>query len=86
MMKLQPFRRIEGIKGQGENCKHLCSTYAEIVLRVEDSLLVHMCSCNPETVWDTLTQVHCACGLIMWLALQKQLLTLFKNIEEAMLV
>ena len=34
--------------------------YAEIVLRVKDSQLVHMHSHNPEIVWDVLAQVHSA--------------------------
>ena len=49
--------------------KKIVNAYAEIVLKIEDSQLAHMCSHNPETVWDTLTQVHCACGLAMQLAL-----------------
>src|ERR1700692_238943 len=42
--------------------------YAEIILRDEDSQLVHMHSHDPETVWDTLAQVHRVRGLAMWLA------------------
>jgi len=43
-----------------------------------------MCSCDPETVWDTLAQVHRACGLTIWLALRRQFLTSVKGAEEAM--
>jgi hypothetical protein len=39
--------------------KKITEAYAEIVLRVEDLQLVHMCSKDPETIWDTLAQVHC---------------------------
>jgi gag-polypeptide of LTR copia-type len=59
--------------------------YAEIVLRVEDSQLAHMHSCNPETVWDTLAQVHHVRGLATWLALRRQFLTSVKGMEEIML-
>jgi hypothetical protein len=51
--------------------KKIADAYAEIVLRVEDSQLAHMRSCDLEIVWDTLLQVHCVCGLAMQLALQR---------------
>ena len=40
------------------SAKKITEAYAEIVLRVENSQLVHMCSKDPETIWDTLAQVH----------------------------
>ena len=41
------------------SAKKIMEAYAEIVLRVEDSQLVHMRSKDPEIIWDTLAQVHC---------------------------
>ena len=38
--------------------KKITEAYAEMVLRVEDSQLVHMRSKDPEVIWDTLAQVH----------------------------
>jgi predicted restriction endonuclease len=65
--------------------KKIADAYAEIVLRVEDSQLMHMRSHDPEILWDVLAQVHCARGLVMRLALWRQFLTSVKGTEEAML-
>ena len=40
------------------SAKKIMEAHAKIVLRVEDSQLVHMCSKDPEIIWDTLAQVH----------------------------
>jgi hypothetical protein len=40
------------------SAKKITEAYAEIVLRVENSQLVHMRSKDPEIIWDTLAQVH----------------------------
>ena len=58
--------------------------YAEIVLRVEDSQLVHMHSKDPEATWDTFIQVHHAQDLATQLALHRMFLTLVKGAEESM--
>ena len=76
MLKLQVFGRIGGRKGE----KKKADAYAEIVLKVEDSQLADMCSHNLETVWDTLAQVHCACGLAMQLVLRRQLLRAWRKL------
>ena len=41
-----------------QSAKKVPKAYTEIVLRVEDSQLVHMHSKDSETIWDTLVQVH----------------------------
>lgn len=58
--------------------------YAEMVLRVEDSQLVHMRSKDPEVIWDTLTQVHRARGLATRLALRRRFLSSVKREKEVM--
>ena len=64
--------------------KKIAEAYAEIVLRVEDSQLAHMRSHDPEIVWDTLAQVHCARGLATQLVLWRQFLTSVKGADEIM--
>src|ERR1700683_3138361 len=66
------------------SAKKITEAYAEIVLRVEDSQLVHMRSKDPETIWDTLAQVHRARGLATRLALWRRFLTSVKEMEESM--
>ncbi|KAG2035458.1 hypothetical protein BDR03DRAFT_867988, partial [Suillus americanus] len=43
--------------------KKMAEARAEIILRVEHNQLAHKCDCNPKLIWETLAQVHCACGL-----------------------
>ena len=66
------------------SAKKITEAYAEIVLRVEDSQLVHMCSKDPEIIWDRLAQVHCALGLATRLVLHRRFLTSVKGVEESM--
>ena len=66
------------------SAKKITEAYAEIVLRVEDSQLVHMRSKDPEVIWDTLAQVHRARGLATRLALRRKFLTSVKGAEESM--
>jgi hypothetical protein len=62
----------------------IADAYAEIILRVKDSQLMHRCSHDPKIVWDTLTQVYHAHGLVTWLVLWRLFLTSVKGVEEAM--
>ena len=78
---------IEGIWAdwrKKQSMKKIMEAYAKMVLRVEDSQLVHMCSKDPEVIWDTLAQVHCAQGLATRLVLQRNFLTLVKGAEQSM--
>jgi uncharacterized short protein YbdD (DUF466 family) len=61
--------------------KKIADAYAEMVLRVEDLQLAHMRSRDPETIWDTLAQVHRARGLATRLALRRKFLTSVKGVE-----
>ena len=61
--------------------KKMAETCAEIILRVEDSQLTHICTRDPESLWGNLHQVHCACGLAMQLALWRKFLTSVKGME-----
>jgi hypothetical protein len=61
--------------------KKIADAYAEMVLRVEDLQLAHMRSCDLETIWDTLAQVHHARGLMMRLALRRKFLTSAKGVK-----
>jgi len=59
----------------------MAETCAEIILRVEDSQLAHIHTHDPKGLWGNLHQVHCTCGLAMWLVLQRKFLTLVKGME-----
>ena len=78
---------IEGIWAdwrKKRSMKKITEAYAEMVLRVEDSQLVHMRSKDPEVIWDTLAQVHRARGLATRLALRRNFLTSVKGAEQSM--
>ena len=60
--------------------KKIADAYAEIFIRVEDSQLAHMHSCDLETVLDTSARVHCAHGWVMWLELQRKLLRAWRKL------
>jgi hypothetical protein len=48
---------------------------AEIMLRVEDSQLLHMANRSPKAVWESLASVHCARGFGNRLQLHQNFIT-----------
>ena len=81
MLKL---RRFGWTGGRNDQNKKKSEAYAELVLRVEDLQLVHLHSCDPKIIWDTLAQVHQVWGLATWLVLHRKFLTSVKGAEETM--
>jgi hypothetical protein len=59
----------------------MTETCAEIILRVEDSQLTHICTHDPESLWGNLHQVHRVHGLATQLVLHRKFLTLVKGME-----
>ena len=47
----------------------MVETCVEIILRVEDSQLTHICTCDPQTLWGNLHQIQHVHGLAMQLVL-----------------
>ncbi|KAG1875691.1 hypothetical protein F4604DRAFT_1488424, partial [Suillus subluteus] len=64
--------------------KKMAEAWVEIILHVEHDQLAHMCDCDPKVIWETLAQVHHACGLGTRMALQWKLLMATKGMAEAM--
>lgn len=64
--------------------KKMAEARAEIILCVEYDQLTHMHNCDPKVIWETLIQVHHACGLDTRMVLQWKLLMTIKGIAEAL--
>jgi gag-polypeptide of LTR copia-type/Domain of unknown function (DUF4219)/Zinc knuckle len=73
---------IEDLKKR--DCTEMDEACTEMVLRVEDGQLSHMCSSNPMEVWQTLCCMHLAAGFATSLALCQKFLTTKKGTSQLM--
>ena len=64
---------IEDLKKK-RSADKMAEVRAEMVLRVDDGQLSHMCSEDPMEIWQTLRHVHHAAGFCDWSSTLKKIL------------
>jgi hypothetical protein len=72
------------VKKSKRSPEKMAQAQVEIILRVEDGQLAHLCDRDPSVIWDTLQSVHQAHGFATSLALRCWFLTAKKREDESM--